>query len=170
MSVQSHTVETMKSPAVSTNLPEALHIRPMTLDDVPAVHAIDVRSFSLPWPESSFRYELTENPASLCRVAEIDGVGIVGTIVLWVIVDEVHIATIAVHPDYRGRGIARMLLTEGLERARSLGAQTATLEVRTGNRPAQALYDSFGFEVVGRRPRYYKDTGEDAVIMTLHRL
>jgi ribosomal-protein-alanine N-acetyltransferase len=170
MSVRHHLAETIGGVGGSSDLSKIIHIRPMTLDDVAAVHAIDELSFSLPWPEKSFRYELTENPASMCRVAEWDDAGIVGMIVLWLIVDEAHIATIAVHPDYRGRGIARTLLADGLERMRALGAKTATLEVRTGNRAAQALYESFGFEVVGRRPRYYKDTGEDAVIMTLHRL
>ena len=80
-------------------------IRKMTLDDIPAVIDLDQISFSLPWPERSFRFELTDNPASRCWVAEVDG-KIVGMIVVWLIVDEAHVATMATHPDFRRQGIA----------------------------------------------------------------
>jgi ribosomal-protein-alanine N-acetyltransferase len=90
--------------------------------------------------------------------------------VLWMIVDEAHIATIATHPDYRRQGIAKRLLVKALEFAQTEGARSALLEVRAGNRAAQEMYRKFGFEVVGRRERYYKDNYEDAVLMTLPRL
>jgi len=80
-------------------------IRKMTLDDLPQVIAIDQVSFSLPWPERSFRFEITDNPASRCWVIEGEGGRIIGMLVLWLIVDEAHIATIAVHADYRRQGI-----------------------------------------------------------------
>ena len=88
-------------------------IRKMMLDDIEQVVAIDRVSFSLPWPERSFRFELTDNPASRCWVAEVDG-KIVGMIVVWLIVDEVHVATIATHPEFRRQGIAKNLLSYAL--------------------------------------------------------
>jgi ribosomal-protein-alanine N-acetyltransferase len=140
----------------------------MALADLPRVVEIDRASFTLPWPEHSYRFELRENPASHCWVAETGGV-IVGLMVIWLIEDEAHIATIAIHPDFRGRGIGRDLLVAGLRDAVGHGAVAATLEVRERNEAAIHLYRRFGFEVVGRRKRYYHDTNEDALIMTLER-
>ena len=72
----------------------SLIVRRMNVEDVPAAHEIDKLSFTLPWPERSFRFEVTSNPASRCWVAELDG-RLVGMLVLWKIVDEAHIATLA---------------------------------------------------------------------------
>jgi [ribosomal protein S18]-alanine N-acetyltransferase len=141
-------------------------IRRMMLEDVPAVHEIDMLSFSLPWPERSFHFELTGNPVSRGWVAEVDG-RIAAMLVLWFIVDEAHIATIAVHPDYRRRGIGEQILVFALRAARKEGAERAFLEVRAGNAAAQAMYKKYGFEVAGVRPRYYKDNNEDALLMNL---
>ncbi len=148
-----------------------LLIRPMQLADIEQVHAIDVLSFSLPWSERSFRFELTENESAFAWVAEVglpDGSrGVAGMIVIWRVVDEAHIGTIAVHPDFRGRGIGRRLLAASLLEMIEKGAFQALLEVRRSNLPAQALYRHFGFVVVGIRPRYYHDNNEDALLMTL---
>ena len=144
------------------------------LDDLPEVLAIDRVSFPIPWPERSYRYELTENRASTLLVAEreteIGAHMVAGYLGYWLITDEAHISTLAVHPEYRGLGIGRQLLQVGLQRARSSGARKATLEVRSGNAVAIGLYRRFGFEVVGRRSGYYRDNGEDALLMTVHRL
>ncbi len=91
---------------------------------------------------------------------------VVGMIVVWMVLDEAHIATLAVDPQYRGLGVASRLLETSLQAAMQRNASQATLEVRAGNQAALALYRRFGFEVVGRRPRYYKDNNEDALIMT----
>ena len=80
--------------------------------------------------------------------------------------DEAHISTIAVHPDWRGLGLGEWLLLALLEAGQVLGAETATLEVRPSNEPALALYQKYQFEEVGRRPRYYSDNDEDALIFT----
>lgn len=145
------------------------NIRPMTLDDLPSVIALDKLSFSLPWPERSFRFELTDNPASRCWVAETDN-QIVGMIVAWLLVDEAHIATIATHPEYRRQGVARKLLTCALRYMAKEGALSSFLEVRETNMAAQEMYRQFGYEAAGRRKRYYKDTDEDAILMTLNSL
>ncbi len=146
-----------------------LHIRRMTLDDVPVVIELDKLSFSLPWPERSFRYELTDNPASRGWVAESDG-RVVAMLVAWLLVDEAHIATISTHPDFRRQGIAKKLLAYALQHMKSEGAVTSFLEVRAGNLAAQEMYGKFGYKVSGRRKRYYKDNDEDAVLMTLESL
>ncbi|MGD0611172.1 MAG: ribosomal protein S18-alanine N-acetyltransferase [Anaerolineales bacterium] len=147
----------------------SLIIRRMRLEDVPAVHAIDELSFSLPWPERSFKFEATENPAARAWIAEADG-RVVAMLVLWLIVDEAHIATIATHPDFRRQGIGDKLLLQALTAARAEGAKLAFLEVREGNPAAQSMYSKHGFEVTGRRPRYYRDNNEDALLMTLDHL
>lgn len=134
--------------------------------DVPAVHEIDLLAFSLPWPERSFRFEVTSNPAARCWVAEAEG-RIVGMIVVWMIVDEAHIATIATHPDFRRQGIGDELMTHALVSALSEGAVKSLLEVRASNEAAQTLYRRFGYVEDGRRPRYYKDNNEDAILMSL---
>lgn len=141
-------------------------IRKMTLDDIEQVIAIDRESFSLPWPERSFRFELTDNPASRCWVAEVDG-KIAGMIVVWLIVDEVHVATIATHPDFRRQGIAKNLLSHALQHLSTEGAQSSFLEVRASNLVAQEMYRKFGYEESGVRRHYYRDNDEDAILMTL---
>jgi len=147
----------------------SLVVRRMTVEDVLAAHAIDVSSFTLPWPERSLRFEVSDNPAARCWVAELNG-HVVGMLVLWMIVDEAHIASLATHPEFRRQGIAKQLLVVALEKAYTEGARAAFLEVRAGNEAARSMYRKFGFEEVGRRERYYKDNNEDAILMTLHRL
>lgn len=149
-------------------------VRPMREDDIEQVQVIDKLSFSLPWPERAYRYELKENPASLLWVAEAEAPDgkrdVIGMSVVWLILDEAHIATIAVHPDYRRQSIGERLLLTTLEASARRGAQHAMLEVRAGNQIARNLYNRFGFVVVGRRPHYYRDNNEDAILMNLHGL
>ncbi len=142
-------------------------VRRMTLKDIPAVHEIDTLSFTLPWPERSFRYEVTDNPAARGWVAEAEDGRIAAMLVLWFIVDEAHIATIATHPDFRRQGIGEKILLHSLREVRKEGARRAFLEVRLGNMGAQALYKKYGFEVDGVRPKYYRDNNEDALLMSL---
>jgi len=146
-----------------------MNIRRMKLEDVPAVVELDKLSFSLPWPERSFRYELTDNDASRSWVVEADG-KVVAMLVGWLLVDEVHIATLATHPGYRRQGIARKLLAHALRYVHGEGAETSFLEVRAGNIAAQEMYRKFGYQVSGRRKRFYKDNDEDAILMTLEKL
>jgi ribosomal-protein-alanine N-acetyltransferase len=146
-----------------------MKIRRMTLDDIGQVLEIDRASFNQPWPERSFRFEVENNPASRAWVAEQNG-RIVGMIVAWLMIDEAHIATIATHPQFRRQGIASHLLRHALDYMRDEGAVSSFLEVRESNLAAQELYRRFGFEETGRRPRYYKDNGEDAILMLLESL
>jgi ribosomal-protein-alanine N-acetyltransferase len=102
-------------------------------------------------------------------VVTVDG-QVASMLVLWIIVDEAHIATIATHPKFRRRGLAKQILIHSLVSAREEGAQKALLEVRTRHVVAQKIYCDIGFVEVGRRPMYYRDNGEDAVLMTLEDL
>jgi ribosomal-protein-alanine N-acetyltransferase len=146
-----------------------LTIRKMTLEDIPAVIDLDQKSFSLPWPERSFRFEVMENQASRCWVAEVDG-KVAGMIVVWLLVDEAHVATIATHPDFRRQGIAKRMLAHALRRLIDEGARSSFLEVRENNLAAQEMYRKFGYAEAGRRRRYYSDNDEDAILMNLDAL
>ncbi|MFB2935769.1 ribosomal protein S18-alanine N-acetyltransferase [Aerosakkonemataceae cyanobacterium BLCC-F154] len=85
----------------------------------------------------------------------------------WAILDEAHITIVAVRPDYQHQGLGQAMLLALLSRARQRGLERATLEVKASNQPAISLYQKFGFQVAGRRRRYYQDTGEDALILWL---
>lgn len=158
---------------ISIHQIETITIRPMESSDLDQVDALEKLSFSLPWPKSAFEYELLENPQSMLWVADTSYQSqkrVLGMIVVWLILDEAHIASLAVHPDYRGQGIAQELIIRSLKAIQLRGAVSATLEVRENNKAALQLYHNMGFEVVGRRLRYYRDNNEDAIIMTLHQL
>ncbi|MDT8382759.1 MAG: ribosomal protein S18-alanine N-acetyltransferase, partial [Brevefilum sp.] len=148
-----------------------INLRPMTLADLDQVESLDRASFPTPWPKEAFLFELKENRPSVCWVAELKSQGsepmIVGSVVIWLVVDEAHIGTLAVRPGYRQQGIAQRLLAAALFECVQRGAEKALLEVRASNQPAQELYRKFGFAAVGLRRGYYQDTHEDAVLMTL---
>lgn len=134
--------------------------------DLPMVIEIDRLNFTEPWPAKSFSYELSTN-YSICLVAVDDFDLVLAEIVVWVIVDEAHIATIAVHPNHQGRGIASALLAEALMLAMERGASASLLEVRPSNTAALKLYQRFGYEVVGVRKEYYQDNKDDALLLNL---
>ena len=140
-------------------------VGPMQLEDVAAVHEIERLSFRTPWPSYAFEQELRGNRLAHYVVARA-GSRVVGFAGVWLMVDEAHITTFAVHPDWRRHGIGRQLLRNLLGLARSISARRMTLEVRPSNEAAQALYRAHGFEEVGRRVRYYTDDGEDALVMS----
>ena len=149
---------------------QVITVRAMRSEDLDQVVAIDRQSFSLPWPKRAFQNDLVNYSGAMVWVAEFQAAGIPRTVagmtVIWIILDEAHIATLAVGPDFRGKGIARSLLRHALCAAILQGAKLATLEVRRSNTAAQELYRSFQFEIVGQRRKYYKDNQEDALIMT----
>jgi [ribosomal protein S18]-alanine N-acetyltransferase len=140
-------------------------VDPMRFEDVPAVHEIERMSFRTPWPAYAFEQELRGNRLARYVVARA-GDRVVGFAGIWLMVDEAHVTTFGVHPDWRRQGIGRHLLFNLAELSAAIGARRMTLEVRASNLGAQALYRSFGFEIAGRRHRYYSDDGEDALVMT----
>jgi ribosomal-protein-alanine N-acetyltransferase len=148
---------------------QGLLIRRAGLADVSAIWAIESLSFPTPWSRWSFLSELSHRNSSML-VAGPPSPQPWQTwayLIFWVVLDEMHILNLAVHPAQRRKGIARRLLSEGLAQARTQGAEIAWLEVRPSNTAARALYESFGFKEVGRRPCYYDDTQEDALLLTL---
>jgi [ribosomal protein S18]-alanine N-acetyltransferase len=140
-------------------------VEPMRLEDVAAVHEIERLSFRTPWPAYAFEQELKGNRLAHYIVARA-GDSVVGFAGIWMMVDEAHITTFSVHPEWRRQQIGRQLLLSLMELSVTIGARRMTLEVRASNETAQSLYRSFGFDVAGRRPGYYTDDGEDALVMT----
>jgi [ribosomal protein S18]-alanine N-acetyltransferase len=140
----------------------ALKIRRLSYSDLPQVVAIERRSFPTPWSLAMFVLELSK-PSGVCLAALRDG-ELVGYLfcsrydAVW------HVMNVSVDPDFRRQGIATALIEALLERIDDGGVQI-TLEVRPTNHGAIALYERFGFRAAGRRPRYYQDNGEDALIM-----
>ena len=145
--------------------PVRVVVEPMRLDDLPAVHAIERASFTSPWPEHAYRSEIETNRLAHYLVVRA-GERIVGYGGMWLMVDEAHITTFAIHPAWRRRHIGERLLLAFLDLAADQEAHEATLEVRLSNLPARRLYEKYGFRPVGLRPRYYSDDNEDALIMT----
>ncbi len=135
-------------------------IRPLTYSDLPQVIAIERRSFPTPWSLAMFVLELSK-PSGVCLAAVQEALA--GYLVCSRYDEVWHLMNIAVEPSLRRHRVGSQLLKEMFERA---GAESDyTLEVRTSNAPAIALYERFGFKSAGTRPRYYQDTGEDAMIM-----
>lgn len=157
-------------------------VEPMRLADVSEVMAIERVAFTAPWSARAFRYEIADNGQSIMLVARASTPGdwrqrwlarlgwrertpVLGYGGVWLFTDEAHVSTLAVHPDWRGRGLGENLLLSLLDSGAEQGARRATLEVRVSNRAAQSLYQKYGFKVVSVRKRYYSDNGEDAYIM-----
>jgi ribosomal-protein-alanine N-acetyltransferase len=140
-------------------------VEPMRLEDVGDVHEIERLSFRTPWPAYAFEQELRGNRLARYVVARA-GDRVVGFAGIWLMVDDAHVTTFSVHPEWRRQGIGRQLLVNLAELSSAIGARRMTLEVRASNLAAQALYRAFGFEEAGRRPRYYTDDDEDALVMT----
>lgn len=145
--------------------PVKLVVAPMELRDLEAVHLIEQASFTTPWPMHALEEEIRSNRLASYIVARA-GERVVGFAGIWLMIDEAHITTFAVHPAWRRRRIGERLLEHLLELAVRRHAREATLEVRLSNLAARKLYEKYGFRPVGIRPRYYSDDNEDALIMT----
>jgi [ribosomal protein S18]-alanine N-acetyltransferase len=143
--------------------PVAVSIRKLVYGDLPNVLAIERRSFGTPWSLAMFVLELSK-PSGVCLAAE-DANGLVGYLVCSRYADVWHLMNVAVDPGRRRAGIASALIGRLFDEVGS-GARL-TLEVRTSNEGAIAMYERFGFEAAGHRRRYYQDNGEDALIMWL---
>ena len=141
-----------------------IRIRRLVYSDLPAVLAIERRSFETPWSLAMFVLELSK-PSGICLAAATDE-GLVGYLVCSRYADVWHLMNVAVPPGRRRQGIASRLLERPVRGGRAPTARY-TLEVRTSNHGAIAMYERFGFQPAGHRRRYYHDNGEDALIMWL---
>ncbi|KMY67166.1 hypothetical protein AAU61_12760 [Desulfocarbo indianensis] len=142
-----------------------LLIAPLKARHLDAVMAIERVSFTTPWQRSLFEAELRHRHALVLGALSLPSEILLAYLCLWLVLDEVQVQNLAVHPAYRDRGVGRYLLIKGLEEARRRGARLATLEVRPSNTAARRLYNSLGFFEVGRRPGYYQSEGEDAILL-----
>jgi ribosomal-protein-alanine N-acetyltransferase len=172
-----------------TDLPYV--VEPMRLRDIKEVMEIEHDSFPSPWSARAYRHELLDNdlshyfvvrqrriegpePGLLARIGRTLGLGarssVLGHAGFWLIAGEAHISTIAVQPDWRRRGVGELLLVAMLDRATALEADIAALEVRVSNVTAQNLYRKYGFRQAGLQRRYYRDSDEDALVMSTEKL
>jgi len=149
-----------------------LEIRRMSAADLDEVMVIERAAFRHPWSPELFRRELEHDWSTILIALEpltsASGRGterIVGFLIYWLVHDEVHILNVAVAPQDRRKGVARMLMAETERRAHQAVASLITLEVRRSNQAALELYRQFEYRAVGVRPNYYVDEGEDAIVM-----
>lgn len=141
-----------------------LEIETMTAADLPAVLRIEALSFSTAWPMNAFANEIRDNKLAHYFTGRLEG-RIVAYGGIWVILEDSHVTTIAVHPDFRGRKLGEVMLLKLLDEAIAQGASWITLEVRESNDAAQRLYRKYGFTTVSTRRGYYSDNGENALVM-----
>lgn len=135
----------------------------MCQDHVTQIASIEAKCFSAPWSEKSIESELT-NPLSLWVVA-VDGETVIGYVGSQSVLGEADMMNLAVLPEHRRQGIGRMLVTELIRQLQAEKVQSLSLEVRASNAGAIALYQGLGFCQVGRRPGYYTNPKEDALIL-----
>lgn len=146
-----------------SELTQEVRVRRLAYSDLPAVIAIERRSFPTPWSLAMFVLELSK-PAGICLAAQ-RGEELLGYVVCSRYDQVWHLMNIAVSPDHRRAGVAGQLLRRLFVEAG--GVLPFTLEVRVSNRGAIEMYERHGFRSAGIRPRYYHDNGEDALIMWL---
>ncbi len=166
---------------------EEFVVEPMRVEQLDQVRRIERACFPTPWPQNTYRREIEKNerahylvvrttsdaaqgpqrqfPLSIFPFGRSGPRDVVGYCGVWVMLDEAHITTIAVDPDYRRLGLGQLLIIQMARIALQARATRMTLEVRMSNEHAQALYRKYGFSDGGVRPRYYSDDFEDALIM-----
>ena len=142
-------------------------VEPLREEHLDGLMEVERLSFDDPWSRETFEYELRTNNLAHYVVA-LDQQKVIGYGGMWAVLNEAHITNIAVHPLYRKQGVGKRILNSILLRSISMGITDLTLEVRVSNQGAIGLYESYGFEVEGRRKGYYQDNGEDALIMWRH--
>jgi len=155
-------------PSKKSNLVE---ISALTLSDLEQVMEIEPVAFgSHHWSRQSFTNELTNSTGHYFAARDCQDKRILGYSGFWLIGEEAHITTLAVHPDFRRLHVGERLLVNDIIQARKVGADWITLEVRVSNESAQRLYGKYSFRSLGVRRNYYQDNGEDALVLWTDRL
>jgi [ribosomal protein S18]-alanine N-acetyltransferase len=134
-------------------------------DAIDAIVALEAESFTNPWPRETLVWELRNSDVTQVYLLRDEQDTVRAFCVCWLIFDELHINTLAVAPAARRGGLATALLRHVMAESATAGARSATLEVRASNRAALALYTGLGFNVAGRRLKYYTQPEEDALIL-----
>tara|TARA_B100000579_G_scaffold325751_1_gene275584 strand:- start:103 stop:555 length:453 start_codon:yes stop_codon:yes gene_type:complete len=125
---------------------------------------LDQKSLSGLWTKSQWERELTDSKRICLGIIELETKKLLGFCSSWLVIDELHITSIAVHPMHQRKGLGKFLLTDLIKRSKSLQTNHIHLEVKDNNEPAKALYKSIGFKTVGNRSNFYKD-GSNALIL-----
>ena len=133
--------------------------------DLDAVAALEAASFTNPWTRQMLGDELARTEFARLYVLRLPGIPVAAFCACWIVVDELHINTIAVAAEHRGRGLGSALMRHIMQEVMEQGITRATLEVRESNRSARQLYESLGFVSAGVRPGYYTEPPEDALIL-----
>jgi ribosomal-protein-alanine N-acetyltransferase len=142
-------------------------VEPLTgPDDLDGVLVIEEASFNNPTTRAWYEAELARPEVCKVFVIRVPERPVAGFAAFWKVVDEMHINNLAVHPDWRGRGLGRRLLAGVLAAAYDMGVRRATLEVRRSNLAAQRLYAAAGFRVAAIREAYYAQPAEDALVLS----
>lgn len=139
-------------------------VRKMIAEDIDSILEIEKEAFTTPWSREAFLTEIKENLLAYYLIAEVNG-KVTGYGGIWLILNEGHITNIAVKEEYKGNGIGNSILEGLICYCMKNSIDNMTLEVRESNVIAQNLYRKYGFVSSGKRPNYYSDDGEDAIIM-----
>lgn len=143
-----------------------IEIAPMSEQDIDDIVELESLCFNVPWSRDAFVNELTQNERAMYIIARHNN-NVVAYAGMWKIFEEGHITNIAVHPQYRRKGVGSQLIEYMINMARKNNIKRMTLEVSVANIGAQNLYYKFGFCREGIRKKYYADSQEDAIIMWL---
>ena len=139
--------------------------RVRALDDLEEIVELEAASFTNPWTREMLARELADSPVTRLYVARTPNTRVAAFCLCWIVVDELHVNTVAVDPALRRQGLATTLMRHVFADAAAAGATRATLEVRRSNVAAIALYERLGFVTCAVRARYYSSPDEDALIL-----
>ena len=143
---------------------DGIELSPMRLDQLDEILTIERESFPTPWTRQAFEYDLRRNDLASYWTVLWRG-EVIGYSGFWLVDQIAHLTTICIRKDFRGLGLGKWLLLVTMQKGAEKGAKRFTLEVRESNLVARTLYESVGFHVAGRRENYYREEGEDALIM-----
>lgn len=149
---------------MTTRLHADMTFTSMTAEDIEAVVLLEQGAFADPWNARDFASEL-KNPRSNVQLLRDSSGALLGHVVFWVVLDQAEVLDIAVSIEYRRQGYGRLLMDHVVAMSQQQGCNLISLEVRSSNEAAMALYEGMGFKPVAVRPKYYAHDNEDAIVM-----
>lgn len=148
-----------------TNIKNQYSVKKMGPDNLEGLVELEALCFDYHWSKEQFLLGLEKEAFSVLGI-EHDG-RVIGYLAYSILIDEMEILNLGVHPDMRRKGLARKLMVSLLQKCNEMGIKKGLLDVKISNQPAIKLYESFGFEKSGVRKKYYPDTKEDALLYNL---